>query len=946
VENLRVKASVLGKAVGMNEDPASIGLATSNVGMNTGYFIYRKGKLFRNAREKDAGTLHLWMGTNQAGVTSFRKLRFRNEKNAWIPSDENDAPVTDLTAAFRGPVLIQDGAPAINPDEWDDIRHLFRLPVFDHLPNFPGGSLTWGLADGKGELHGNLELRRRAFQGEAVTLALEPLSALGLDLQRIEETFREWGYQRREEAFEIKKPGDYFIDEIKNTATVRFLPGVHPHTVIGQDASKRLVVVTVLGETNQRGADLRQLAAALAKQGVRDALMVANGKDVMILQSSGNLAVKNARQKVSALLALFPPSGSRVPKDKTLSPFKTHDLFDGWSHSTKPVVHYLSTPSTPRTGVMVLFLLMPFLLLGDPTQGNLPAWLGSASGLGGFLPLLLGSMKNQVEPFSTASPAFERLTFVANLMDVGSFPQGNSVTYERSVPKLRKLLPEFSRLGAGELYLTNGLFRLSEMGQKVHTVPPEAPFFVRAGRALSVLPDIYHTKKAAPGGISLNDRHGNNFSTPDMRKLNPKIFDSRTEKGRWAELQEFVADAHRLGIRVNVDLVPWISPDGINKDNWEWAKVHLKLTEEENGRTDEEVLLRHPGNSLLKWKEGGQGVRVLVGNFYPGVDQIFPDFKNEGYRGYIKETLHKLIDAGVDSVRVDMAHRLAPLQEDPHFSFWTDIIGDAKRFAKGKGQDFHFLMEAYDEGYGDWRVPFLEKFPEESVYYENPFHNYEKIAEGDGDAFRHLRGSMEYARARPGQWTVFPTNFDEWSLKNMGGPQDAFVALLLAYERMGVPLLVDLRELMGEEGQNIPQAGGQDWKNGNFKHPFLEVVRRGFYAFWQRLRKTPRQLLFSEMDHLFSDAETVEILDTSNQNRFFAIGVKTKTGNYKIRVSDFYPGWGKEKKPWVQVPNSFLYGETVRLRLKGLKKIKKQRVKGKMPEFFVESRDPTGEFEL
>jgi lipopolysaccharide/colanic/teichoic acid biosynthesis glycosyltransferase len=416
VENLRVKASVLGKAVGMNEDPASIGLATSNVGMNTGYFIYRKGKLFRNAREKDAGTLHLWMGTNQAGVTSFRKLRFRNEKNAWIPSDENDAPVTDLTAAFRGPVLIQDGAPAINPDEWDDIRHLFRLPVFDHLPNFPGGSLTWGLADGKGELHGNLELRRRAFQGEAVTLALEPLSALGLDLQRIEETFREWGYQRREEAFEIKKPGDYFIDEIKNTATVRFLPGVHPHTVIGQDASKRLVVVTVLGETNQRGADLRQLAAALAKQGVRDALMVANGKDVMILQSSGNLAVKNARQKVSALLALFPPSGSRVPKDKTLSPFKTHDLFDGWSHSTKPVVHYLSTPSTPRTGVMVLFLLMPFLLLGDPTQGNLPAWLGSASGLGGFLPLLLGSMKNQVEPFSTASPAFERLIHVMNTL--------------------------------------------------------------------------------------------------------------------------------------------------------------------------------------------------------------------------------------------------------------------------------------------------------------------------------------------------------------------------------------------------------------------------------------------------------------------------------------------------------------------------------------------------
>ncbi|MBL0059630.1 MAG: 4-alpha-glucanotransferase [Elusimicrobia bacterium] len=354
LENIRVKTSALSKAVGMKGDPSSIGLATSNVGVNTGYFIYRQGKLFRNAREKDVGTPHLWLGTTKGGETAFRTLRFQKEKKDWIPYGENDAPVRDLAAAFRGPVLIEDGTPAINPDEWDDIRHLFRLPVFSNLPNFPGGGLTWGLADGKGELHQNADLRRRAFNGEAVTLSLEPLGAVGLDLPRVEEKFREWGYQRKKETLEVKKPGDYFMDELKNTATVRLLPGFHPHTVIGEDKDKRLVVVTVLGETNQRGADLRQLAAALAKQGVRRALMVANGKDVLVLQASGQLAVKNVRRKVSALLALFPPSGSgpstqdgSTPSNRRTSPDlnqrvespEPKDVQENW----QPIRFYRST---------------------------------------------------------------------------------------------------------------------------------------------------------------------------------------------------------------------------------------------------------------------------------------------------------------------------------------------------------------------------------------------------------------------------------------------------------------------------------------------------------------------------------------------------------------------------------------------------------------------------
>jgi hypothetical protein len=607
-----------------------------------------------------------------------------------------------------------------------------------------------------------------------------------------------------------------------------------------------------------------------------------------------------------------------------------HGFIDGWFRPFKKFVNYLSTSPlwrSPLGNVFGLLLVLPsFLFLGEPSLGGSLAIGGASYGAVGFLPFLFGSMVHRDGASSPTAP-FGHLTVVANVMDVGSYFHGNSILYERSLPKLKKLLPEYAEMGATEIYLTNGLFTPSEMGKKVHTVPPKSPIFVYARKAISMLGGTYFTKRKWLNGTWFDDRHGSNFSTSDMRVLNPDAFDSTTNTGRWAELAEFVARARQLGMKVKVDLVPWLSPDGITKDNWTWAKYHQKVPEDDRSLPDERILEKHPGNSLVKWEENGESVRVLVGNFSPGVDQVDPDFNNPGYQAYLIDYLHHLIDAGVESVRVDMAHRLnSPLATDG-WQDWTKVINDAKDYAKSKSQTFHFLMEAYPEGGPDWRGLFLDRFPQEAVYHADPFHNYERISKGEGEGLLHLKQAMEHARSHPGQWWAFPTNFDEWSLKNMGGPQDAFLALLLTYARLGVPLMVDSRELMGQAGQNIPQAGGQDRdRDGNFRHPFPNVVVRGFYAFWKIFRQSSRRRFLLDMKSFLAEADTIEILDTQNEHRYFAVGIKNKSGTYDVRVWDFYPGWGTPGA-WVEAPKSFLTNESVALRWKETDKIRNRRLR-------------------
>ncbi|MBL0349973.1 MAG: methyltransferase domain-containing protein [Elusimicrobia bacterium] len=532
------------------------------------------------------------------------------------------------------------------------------------------------------------------------------------------------------------------------------------------------------------------------------------------------------------------------------------------------------------------------------------------AGLQAALPL--AAVVGAIRSVSTGA-RFSTLTVPVNVLDTGSGVRNGRIVTERAVSKIRRLLPDLARAGAGGVYLYNGLYTPSALGARVHTVPTAGEHVIEAG-AVKVLVRNYQTKRmigsARENGrsraVPLSDEFGNNFSV-DMSRWNPAAFDGATNEARWAELAQFTADAHRWGLRVTLDLVPWLSPDALNETNYTWAKDKFEVAGDMATWSDERLLNHYFDHALLRLVKDGKPTRVMVGHFTPGKDQIDPDFSNPDYQQFLIDHLKRLIDAGVDRVRIDMAHRLGTPQKDALWHAWTKVISEAKAHAAARGTRFQFLMESYPEyGNDQWRSDFLRLYPDEQVYEVDPFHAYEALVRGEGDGLNPLRNALETARReRNGRSVVFPSNYDEPSLRNLGGPKAAFLALLLTYERLGVPLMIDLRELSDEEGHNIPQAGGQDAHGDNFRHPFLRQIRAGFRALRRGVARSPHVGLLTSLRDFFKDARRIEILDTQFQNRYFAVGVETTGGDYRIRVFDFFPERG-QNDPWVEWPPALM----------------------------------------
>lgn len=484
-------------------------------------------------------------------------------------------------------------------------------------------------------------------------------------------------------------------------------------------------------------------------------------------------------------------------------------------------------------------------------------------------------------------PSFR--TAMVNLMDVGSHLRAAKMATDRGLAKATRLLPFLAEIGMNDIYIHNGLYEPSAAGVVVHTESTAAPNLLRFGPATVFVQD-YTPKRMTVTvdgrSIELGDDFGNNYAVDDMNRLNPAVVDGDTNEDRWSSLASFTAAARQKGLTVTVDLVPWLTPLNVTFDRLGWAKEVVKVEGERAALSERALLEANRDHVLLTFPEG----RFLVRR-YMGVDQIAPDFTHPQYFSYLESHLRRLIDAGVSRVRVDMAHDLIDPARDPQWGRWTKLINGAKAHAARRGLSFHFLMEAY----GPWAVEFLRRFPEEQVYHVDPHHNYRRVAAGnDPRALPDLLAALNYARdVQKGLFVAFPTNFDMPSLANIGGPTEAFLKLLLVYERLGVPLMVDLRELLGEEGQNIPQAGGQEIVNGNFGHPFLRTPRRGYRGLLRLIGARPSPAaVIRDWRETLRNAASVEILESNDPARFVTLRITNKEGWQRVEDLDFNPQAG------------------------------------------------------
>ncbi|MFC2149280.1 metallophosphoesterase [Candidatus Auribacterota bacterium] len=271
-------------------------------------------------------------GVNDEGIYHYQRDDLSREREILV--QKRDGTITTLTVRFindagergvfdvrepkediskqiicgvYGQRIVKDGKDNILSvyDHFDDLRHLFRFPLFQvgkdqyHL----------GFSDGEGEMYFSRDKVKQALEGKPVELSLEPLRRKGISDAEREEEFAIWGYTNVTGVKDTDdlRPGEYVINKDDYTMTVSLLGGVHPHSLFGLTRGGRVLVGAVTGRTHHRGSRIQELIEDLIEQGAKDVFLWANGKDTVVdLGAAGTIKAEGARgEGISALMVVW-----------------------------------------------------------------------------------------------------------------------------------------------------------------------------------------------------------------------------------------------------------------------------------------------------------------------------------------------------------------------------------------------------------------------------------------------------------------------------------------------------------------------------------------------------------------------------------------------------------------------------------------------------------------
>jgi hypothetical protein len=235
-------------------------------------------------------------GGMRAGISGFmragvavgpdgrgRLVRGSRLEAALAGEGRDDATSPDAFV-ITGPLLVAGGR-AQQPDvrEYADLRHLL-------LPGYVGIGSGRRVDFGFDALVADDALARAAALGEPVTLPLATrapasdrvdaeLVAIPVAADALRAALRAKGYR---ESAKVAKRGTFRL--ARSEATIAFLEGIYPHHALALDEDGVVTSVIVTGRSNREGTTIRELAAALANAGARDAILLDNGGDVGLLR--------------------------------------------------------------------------------------------------------------------------------------------------------------------------------------------------------------------------------------------------------------------------------------------------------------------------------------------------------------------------------------------------------------------------------------------------------------------------------------------------------------------------------------------------------------------------------------------------------------------------------------------------------------------------------------
>ncbi|MBN1621468.1 MAG: class I SAM-dependent methyltransferase [Endomicrobiales bacterium] len=381
------------------------------------------------------------------------------------------------------------------------------------------------------------------------------------------------------------------------------------------------------------------------------------------------------------------------------------------------------------------------------------------------------------------------------------------------------------------------------------------------------------------------------------------------------KLKEMVGHERKLGNNIMVDWYGWRSPDSITENNYMFF-AHNDITNDT--RSDEEILRGYRGTNqsgvLIRTQSGKKIVVLFRGiNEHRSQDQVFPDFGRKGaqsnpskefvglqrkgiqpailaqenmreeitdeqrfefWRVHHFNDFKKLIDVGVNGVRVDLAQDLRSPKEDPgnEHQLLKQVMLDALEYARTQKQKFYFELETYADQDKEMFRRWNEEFKEIYGYYPIKLYCkslFDLLLAKDGQAFINSLHQLINSEKNALTDTIFLGNYDDDSiLDSIPDKQlrDEFTELFLYLGRTGFNVLFYFRDLIELEDLK-PVPGGTPGKTHKFAS--LEDTLR-------RMEKSPPQL--------FKESNAYEVI--SRKHKVFDVIMTHET--IVFRLTDGY----------------------------------------------------------
>ncbi|MFF5051847.1 glycoside hydrolase family 13 protein [Micromonospora sp. NPDC000663] len=197
------------------------------------------------------------------------------------------------------------------------------------------------------------------------------------------------------------------------------------------------------------------------------------------------------------------------------------------------------------------------------------------------------------------------------------------------------------------------------------------------------------------------------YDVADYRDVDPMF-------GTLADFDAMIADAHALGVRIIVDLVPnhtssahrwFVDALAAGPGSPERARYLFA-----DGRGERGEL---PPNDWESIFGGPAWTRVADGQWYLHLfDPAQPDlnWRHQEVRAEFEDVLRFWLDRGVDGFRIDVAHGMIKAEGLPDVGFSTMTTGQRQVELLGKGRLPYFDQDEVHEIYRAWR-PILDSYP-------------------------------------------------------------------------------------------------------------------------------------------------------------------------------------------------------------------------------------------